>query len=308
MVDQKVKVLYIGSLNRSGSTLVTKYLNEIEGFFSVNEIVFIGLHGLRNDFVLGNGEKFSENTIWQKILKKAYGTTPHWQELAFFENNIHKDLGLPGSYLTSPPEDNDKVTHYQENIAKLYQAIVDVTQCKVIVDSSKSPDYAYLLATIDLIDLRILHLTRDFRGVYFSHTKKVQRKDVATDSTNQVYMRKSSLREFLTTSYLVSIKFFLLQRKNIKYLRLRYEDFCRLPEAFTQKVLAFVDTPSALPAAESQHQIRLKEDNLGIWGNPMRMENEIRIRQDQQWKDKLPTGKKAIMSFFLAPLAKLYGY
>ena len=308
MTEQKIKVLYIGSLNRSGSTLVTKYFNEFRGFFSVNEVVFIGLHGLHNDFVLGSGERFSQNTVWQDIIKEAFGSAPDWRELSFFKNQLNKDLGLPTAYIRPKPEDTTRLTHYRENITKLYRAIAKVTKCSVIVDSSKSPDYAYLLSTVECIDMHLLHLTRDFRGVYFSHTKKIQRKDITADGTSQIYMRKSSLWRFIVTSYSVSLKLSSFRKKNAKYLRVKYEDFCLSPVAFSKLVLSFLRLEVDLPSIENQHQVRLKNDDLGIWGNPMRMDTEIKISQDQQWQDKLPTGKKLLLSFLLFPLNKLYGY
>lgn len=308
MTKEKIKVLYIGGLNRSGSTLITKYLNEFEGFFSVNEVVFIGIHGLHDDFLLGNGERFSQNKVWQEIIIRAFGTAPKWKELSFFENNIHKNLGLPARYLTQSQKDNSQTDQYRKNLVKLYRAIADVTQCTVIVDSSKSPDYAYMLSTIDDIDLYLLHLTRDFRGIYFSQKKRVQRSDVLPDDSSSRNMRQTKLWKFLIRSYLVSIKFFLLQKRNIKYTRLRYEDFCQSPEIFARKMLDFLRCDISLLLTEDQHKITLREENIGIWGNPMRMGKEIIISQDKEWRDKLPAGRKRLLSYLLYPLFKIYDY
>lgn len=307
-MKKRIKVLYVGGLNRSGSTLLTKCYNEIEGFFSVNEIVFIGLHGLHNDFILGNGQRFSENALWQEIFTRAFGQIPDWKELSFFENGLHKAMRLPANYVLSLKKDEEKLAKYREKIAKLYRAITEVTQCSVIVDSSKSPDYAYLLSQIDDIDLYLLHLTRDFRGIYHSHQKKVQRKDLDVSGTKYSQMQRSSLAKFLTSAYLTSIKFFLLKHKNVKYQHLRYEDFCADPPAFLQKTLDFVGIDAPSLVMDEQRHIMLKEDNLGIWGNPMRMEKDIRISTDQQWRKRLPLQSKVTITSLLYPLLKLYGY
>jgi hypothetical protein len=307
MPDKRVKVLYIGSLNRSGSTLLTKYLNEFEGFFSVNEIAFIGLHGIHNDFALGNGEKFSKNAIWQSIIKKAFGASIDWQELSFFERNIHKDLGLPIGYVIPQSQDTARLNRYRENIAKLYQAIADVTQCSVIVDSSKSPDYAYLLATVENIDVYLLHLIRDFRGVFYSHQKRVKRQDLGSNNDTFAYMQGARTERFVWYTYIASLKFYLLKRK-MKYLRMKYEDFCSNPVVTAREIITFLEENQNLPKIAEDGEISLKKDNLGIWGNPMRMKNKIQIHTDHQWKNKLPLGKRKLIRFLLYPLFKLYNY
>ena len=61
---------------------------------------------------------------------------------------------------------------YRRILTKLYCAIQSVSGSQVIVDSSKGPRYAMLLNEIPEIDLRVVHLVRDSRGVVYSWQKK----------------------------------------------------------------------------------------------------------------------------------------
>src|SRR5260370_35400792 len=70
----------------------------------------------------------------------------------------------------------EKTQEYRHNAVELFESIHEVTGCRVIVDSSKSPARALTLAASDQIELYIVNLFRDPRGVAYSWEK-----DVAAD-------------------------------------------------------------------------------------------------------------------------------
>ena len=61
---------------------------------------------------------------------------------------------------------------YCSRLAKWYNAIREVSGCSVIVDSTKGPPSATLLRLVPSIELSVIHLVRDSRGVAFSWQKK----------------------------------------------------------------------------------------------------------------------------------------
>jgi hypothetical protein len=65
---------------------------------------------------------------------------------------------------------------YKNHVLGLYEAIEKVSGKEVIVDSSKNPVRAFALTQIKDIDLRLVHLVRDVRGVVCS-VMKPHRKD-----------------------------------------------------------------------------------------------------------------------------------
>lgn len=46
MMNEKIKVLYLAGWSRSGSTILSNILGEINGFFSTGEITYIWQRGL----------------------------------------------------------------------------------------------------------------------------------------------------------------------------------------------------------------------------------------------------------------------
>jgi hypothetical protein len=60
-----------------------------------------------------------------------------------------------------------RLQDYLVGLEKLYQGIRAYTGSKVIIDSSKSLLYGYLLGMLPTIDLYVLHIVRDPRGVAY---------------------------------------------------------------------------------------------------------------------------------------------
>ena len=63
------------------------------------------------------------------------------------------------------------VNAYRQTIGRLYDAIRPVSGSRIIVDSTKRASYAYVLRDVPGIDLRVVHLVRDSRGVAYSNAK-----------------------------------------------------------------------------------------------------------------------------------------
>ena len=64
---------------------------------------------------------------------------------------------------------------YAEMTAALYRSISDVSGKTVILDSSKKPLRTYALLATGTVDVRVLHLVRDGRGVVWSRLKSLPR-------------------------------------------------------------------------------------------------------------------------------------
>ena len=78
-------------------------------------------------------------------------------------------------------------------LERLYRAIAVVGDTRVIVDSSKAPSTAFVLRAMPVLDLRLVHLIRDSRGVAYSWNKKVVRPDTPGRT---VYMHRSKVGTF----------------------------------------------------------------------------------------------------------------
>jgi hypothetical protein len=110
----------------------------------------------------------------------------------------------------------------------------------VIVDALKSPPRTFVLAVTPDIDLYLIHLVRDGRGVTTSH-KKTWRKDLQAGVTRDV--KRRSVWETAARWVLVNLgtewaRFLLRSEKSV---RLRYEDYVADPKEASDKIGQIVD-------------------------------------------------------------------
>ena len=140
------------------------------------------------------------------------------------------------------------LSEFLDATSKLYRAIARVTECSVIVDSSKWPTYGFLLNLIPEIDVYVLHLVRDPRACAFSWTRG---KDIEPGHP------MGTQTAFNCTAYWVvwnpAIRYLWRQSEG-RYRFLRYEDFVSRPRATIQGLAEFVgQSATHLPFTRRLH-------------------------------------------------------
>ena len=75
-MSNKLRVLYIAGLGRSGSTIISNLLGQLENVFSAGELSWIWSRGILANEPCGCGKKFLECGIWKQI----YEPNPKKQE------------------------------------------------------------------------------------------------------------------------------------------------------------------------------------------------------------------------------------
>src|SRR5262249_60851100 len=77
------------------------------------------------------------------------------------------------------------VAGYRDEVARLYAAIGRVTGAELIVDSSKTPAGAAVLARCENVEPYMLHMVRDPRAVAYSWTRTTLQADGSTATKMQ---------------------------------------------------------------------------------------------------------------------------
>ena len=315
-IQENIKVLYIAGVGRSGSTLLGNILGSIEEFFHAGMPCFVWEHGIsvNSSSYCGCGFPFRECEIWKSIFDTAYNGFDSLKEkdIKYLGQNIIQNrhllfrLILPN---TSRAFGNTQTLSYLNNLESLYQSIRLNTDCKVIVDSSKFPSYAYMLSLIPSIELYIVHLVRDPRAVAYSWQKKRPRMDVEPDSTlfQEQYPQFKTSRDWLSWNMILEL---LGQKQRDKYLFLKYENFAKSPQRSIQKIIDFVDKGNNI---ETRPWVTTDAINLNInhtiWGNPVRAKTGIvKIVADEEWREKMSILDKATVTTMTFPLLLKYGY
>jgi Sulfotransferase family len=308
--ERRAKVLYIGGLGRSGSTLLDCMLGQLPGFFSGGEIRDLWQRGLRENRLCGCGTPFRSCPFWTKVAEQAFGgwegvDLDRVQRLARRVDR-HSRWPLTVVPWLSPAFGRD-LREYLGVLARLYKAIHEVGGTQVIVDSSKAPSSAFLLRRVAGLDLRAVHLTRDSRGVAYSWTKKILRPDVPGKA---VYMhRYPPLRigmRWVTRNLLMET----LGRLGVRSLQVRYEAVVEHPRDQLLAIARLLDEPvdeSALDFVSNGTVVL--GPNHTVMGNPVRLQRGAQaLRLDEAWRSALPAGQTRLVTLLTRPMLTRYGY
>jgi hypothetical protein len=308
-VTSPQKVLYIGGFGRSGSTLVERILGQVPGFCSAGEIVFLWQRGLIEGQLCGCGTPVPECDFWGRVGKTAFGgwdqIDPH--EMVALQRRVDRNRFIPA--MVAPrlrPAASADLARYTEVLSKLYRAIGEAAGARVVIDASKHASTAFLLRKVPGIDLRVVHLVRDSRGVAYSWTKEVKKPEITGDDAFMpVYSPSSSGRQWLAYNLLFDALGILDDT-----MVLRYEALMAQPRAGLERILAYAGEPVTPESFTflGDGSVELGCDHT-VAGNPMRFrQGRLDLRLDEAWTTKLPARDRKVVTAITWPLQLRYGY
>jgi hypothetical protein len=285
-------------------------LGEVPQFFSTGELRFLWQRGLVENQLCGCGAPFRECPFWSAVGDEAFGGWDQLdaQEMAALERAVDRHRYIP--FLVAPwlrPSFRSRVVRYAEVLARLYKGIAQVTGGAYIVDSTKDAPFAFLLRRMPELDLRVVHLVRDSRGVAFSWTKRVRKpEEVGTAGFMNTYNPVEM--GFRWIAY--NLCFHMLGYLGVPRLLMRYERLVTSPRSEIERIAAHLGEE-----VREEHFAFLngRGVDLGVHhtvsGNPMRFDRgTIPLRIDDEWRTRLKPGQKRLISFFTFPLLLRYGY
>jgi hypothetical protein len=304
----KVKVLYVVGLGRSGSTILSNSLGQIPGFFSGGELNFIWRHNVIENRLCGCGRPFRECPVWTKVMDEAFGgmdgVDP--REMMRLQNLGTRTRHIP-SMLTEKGRRSlaERLEKLLLNYGRLYEAVGKVTDSRVVVDSSKEPAHGFAMGMVPGVDFYVLHLIRDPRAAAYSWSKKKFQPD--TDTREHMVRFSPTKSSALWDSWNASAEA-LWRRTPERYLRLRYEDFVSDPRESFEKILTLIGEPDAAPPLVGEREVKLGVSHT-VSGNPNRFETgAVALRTDREWISSMSPRDKALVTTLTFPLLSHYGY
>lgn len=304
------RVLYVGGMGRSGSTLLERALSQLPRVCGVGESVYMWQRGLVNDERCGCGVSFSQCDFWTGVGEAAFGGWEHVDPERIAALRLQVDdvkyvprmlVGRPSKTFAAAAE--EYVSYYE----RLYEGVRKVSGCEVVVDSSKITSLMYLLRRSPRLDVSMVHILRDPRAVAYAWTKIVRRPEV-TD--HEAYMPRYSptYMAALYSGHHVLLE--ALRLRGTATLNVRYEDFAEDPLGTLREIAEFANLewdPRAV-AGSSDHALNLEVVHTAS-GNPSRFKTgNIEVRRDEKWRREFAPGKAAVVSALTAPLLLAYGY
>jgi hypothetical protein len=302
-----VRVVFVGGLGRSGTTLLERILGELPGVCPLGEVVHLWRRDLCDDERCACGTAFSGCEFWQAVGERAFGGWRHVdvRRVLALREAVERTRHIPRLAATRLPDRyRALVTEYAGYYAAVYRGAAEVSGAQVLIDSSKHSALAYCLRWSSDVDLRVVHMVRDSRGVAYSWTKAVNRPEAAEpDEMTRYPPGRSAL---LWNAH--NAAFGLLHRRGVPVRRVRYEALLTDPAGTVRELADFAGVATGPLDFLTDHSVRLGRCHSAA-GNPMRFATgEIPLRHDEAWRTQFPRRQRHLVGVLTAPLLTLYGY
>jgi hypothetical protein len=308
-----IRVLFLGGVGRSGSTLLDRMLGQLPQCWPLGEMsVLLWDRCIGKDWPCGCGQPFGECPFWREVGQRAFGG---WDQVP-----IDEVLGLQAAVddsryvplLASPWQPRAfaaKLNRYTDLLSRLYHAVATVSGARLLVDSGKHPSSAYVLRRVPGIDLAVVHLVRDPRGVAYSWNKTKEQQQSSSHAAQPPLARfpiRTSARRYLTWNAMVEG----LSALGTPVVRMRYEDLMRHPRQEIARLAPLLPVPPDESALQflGDDVVDLAPNHICV-GNPNRFQvGQVPLRLDDAWRSKMPEEDRRQVERITLPMRLRYGY
>lgn len=313
--EPRVKVLSIVGEGRSGTTVLAAILGEVAGFFDAGELHWVWGRSLIQQRPCGCGRPPAECPVWSRVVEGTFGVPPEEQadgrggeatrEIVADEREVvarrnrFRLLRRAGRTGREWPA----LDRMRAVTGNLYANLVDVTGAQVIVDASKRPEDAAVLAGVGSVDLYVLHIVRDPRAVVFSWSRVKPSPDGRTVMQR---MRPSRIvRDWMESNAGAEVL-----RRHVpddRWFFTTYENFAARPRETVGEIVAFMGEDGAAPFTTDDTVVL--DGNHTLLGNPDRFRTgAVTIAPDQRWRSQMPRRQQVGVQIATWPLMRRYGY
>jgi hypothetical protein len=304
-----LKVVYIAGVGRSGSTLLERMLGAVPGSVNTGELNAIFSRVVTQDQRCGCGERFSICPFWTAVGDRAFGgwstvtaRMSHLQPRLVRQRHVLRLVtGVAGATYRRELDEYLDVYH------RLYRAVAAVSGAEIVVDASKSTAQLFALRRIDGLDLRVLNLVRDSRGVANSWSKTGIGKPQSTDGATMGTYPPHRLAVLWAA---LQLECAALGAAAPHAARVRYEDLVASPRPTLARVLSEIGLPPSRGALAHVGECSVTLDpSHGVAGSRTRFTaGRIERQLDDAWRSALPSGARRVVTAVTLPQLLGYGY
>jgi hypothetical protein len=300
----RASLVYILSASHSGSTLLALLLGSHPQVCTVGELKRTRQRAIEG-YRCSCGEEIKTCRFWLRVAVEMarrgfpFDVTKAETNLRFADSRYLRRLLQPlhhGPFLelarevalSLTPGWDRHLSRFQQVYSALVASVCQLTGKDVLVDSSKAGLLLkYLLRNPDL-DIKVIRLLRDGRGVASSLRK------------NQRLSLPEAAREWCRSN--AEAECVLKRLDSEKWTEVRYESLCTRPQSTLQRVLDFVGVQQeALP-------LGLTLSDHHVLGHRMRLGGSSEIKLNEQWRSALTVEDLHIFDSVAGQMNRAYGY
>jgi hypothetical protein len=301
-------VLYIGGTSRSGSTLLECLLARLDNVVVLGEVQHLWQRGVRENQLCACGAAFADCPFWGEVGRRAFGGWDQvdTERVLTLADAVDRQRRMPRTARRHPSARvAADVEEYSEHYRRIYDAAREISGADVVVDSSKIPPTALCLSHNPRLDLRVLHIVRDSRGVAYSWTKTVTRPETGTGEAMPRFGMGKSTALWMSHNLWMSA----LSYRGVPVTRIRYEELVQDAASVVRDAWARLDLPGSgeLPMTD-RTTIELQPTH-SVAGNPMRFSlGTTTLRPDVAWRTKMPARDRRLVTALTYPVLRGMGY
>jgi hypothetical protein len=218
--------------------------------------------------------------------------------------NRRRLLSSPGRTAAGDGADRASEVLTQATVS-VFDALFEITGAHTVVDSSKRPQEAAVLATSGRFDHYVVHLVRDPRAVVHSWNRaKPLPTATGAEAMPSRRVSKTLMRWLENCSGAEYLRPHIERRR---WVGLRYEDFAARPRATIRLIGEMLG--ESVDAPFISDDTVLLSPNHYLSGNPSRFRTgAVRISPDSEWRRALPRRQRTIVASATLPFLLRYGY
>lgn len=306
--QETVRVLFVMGCGRSGSTMLDTILGNHSDAVGFGELCYAAEKAYLNGAYCACGEWGFACPFWAAV-RREWAERTGTSDVARFASLVRavesRKLRLNGAVRAWRLPDS-AFQEYAGLTKAFFESLRSVSGKAVIVDSSKRPARALALSMIPGIDVRLIHLVRDVRGVVWSAKKRLKQDERGGVSNED--RGKTLVRSVAVWSVINRLSEHVRHRLPAsRSVQVRYEDYVTRPLDVLDRIGNVADLDFSAVGAKLTAGAPLEIGHT-IAGNRMRMATEIRLRADTEWMARLSPWERRMCWALAGRQLKRYGY
>ncbi len=322
----KVRLVYILSASHSGSTLLAMSLGSHPEIATVGELKMTSL-GNPDEYRCSCRKEIRQCPFWIGVMKEMgkrgfsfdignpctdlrYGSTLYVRRLL---RPLHRGRILEAARdicLSFSPAWRSAFPQFVDANATLASVVLALTGKNVLVDSSKTGTRLKYLMKSQELDVKVIRLIRDGRGVALTYVDPARFADAKEESLRGGGTRRGRDSERLSLEQAARE----WRRSNeeaeaitktldpSRWKEIRYENFCADPESTILELCRFI----GVSPGTSYRSFR--ETEYHVVGNGMRFDTDPVIELDERWRTQLTKRDLGAFDLMAGKMNRKMGY